>query len=349
MRTPEFFILLSKIGEVSRRFVIPFSFILPISTLYLVYPDSFELIWKGRTPYLIFLWLLFLEIALAWKKLPSKPPSVAAIAITTAVPTYLISIFAFALNDEIMELGKLVGVPYQEHGWLLGDWVLSIEYVVLTVCFVASILLTYRIDGLKFFSISAFFLGATSCFYMIDTFYPLGLLNALQGFVPIIASLAASILNGIGYATEVLPPEEVYRRYPHLGETGMSGLHVQGYGDVLIAWGCAGVQSFFIYTFVLLLFIKGVAISFRRKIVYFAVGAVGTFLVNLLRIASICVIGVQRGSEGLKIFHEYYGELFFIVWIIAYLLIILYGGQILTKMSALASKLKGLIFYKNNK
>jgi len=347
MKTQGFFILLNRIGDVSRRFVIPFSFILPISTLYLVYPHSFELVWKGRTPYLIFLWLLFLEVALAWKKLPSKPLSIGAIAITTAAPTYLIGIFSFALNDEIMELGKFVGVPYQEYDWLLGDWVLSIEYVVLTVCFVASILLTYKIDGLKIFSISAFFLGATSCFYMIDTFYPLGILGVLQGFVQVIASSVASILNGMGYPTQVLSPEQLQDLYK-FDPKGMWGLNVHGIPSVvLIAWGCAGVQSLFIYTFVILLFTKGAPISTKRKIIYVAIGAIGTFVINILRIVSICLIGVQKGAEALRIFHEYYGELFFIVWIIVYLVIIIYGAQILTKMSALASRLEEpLVSYK---
>lgn len=340
MRTPEFLVLLNRIGEFSKRFVIPFSFILPISTLYLVYPQSFELVWKGRAPYLIFLWLLLLEVALAWKKIHSKPLSIAGIAITTVVPTYLISVFAFALNDEITELGKLVGVPYQEHGWLLGDWVLSIEYVVLTVCFLISILLTYRIDGLKIFSISLFFLGATTCFYMIDTFYPLGILGVLQGFVQVIASSVAGILNGMGHPTQVLSPERVQDLYK-IDPKGMWGLNIHGFPNlILIAWGCAGVQSLFIYTFVILLFTKGAPISTKRKIIYVVIGAIGTFIVNILRIVSICLIGVQKGAEALRIFHEYYGELFFIVWIIAYLLIIIYGAQILTKMSVLLSKLK---------
>jgi len=335
---------LNKIREVSRNLIIPFSFILPISMLYLSNSSSFESVWKGRAPYLIFLWLLFLELALAWKKLPNKSLNITTIALTTAVPNYLIGIFAFALNNEIMELGKLVRVPYQEHGeWLLEGWGLSVEYVVLTVCFVVSVLLLYRIDGLKFFSISTFFLAATSCFYMIDTFIPFGLLNILQGFVPLIASSAAGILNWLGYATRVLSPERILELYK-TDPKGMWGLDVHGLNTlVLIAWGCAGVQSLFIYTFVILFFVKGASISLRRKALYVTIGAIGTFLVNLLRIVSICLIGVHISPEALKMFHEYYGELFFIVWIIVYFLMIIYGSRILTKLVAFASKLRKLL------
>ena len=340
---------LNKIREASSNLIIPFSFILPISMLYLSNSISFESVWKGRAPYLIFLWLLFLELALAWKKLPNKSLSVAKIALIAAVPNYLIGIFTFALNGKIMELGKLVGVPYEVHGeWLLEDWALSVEYVVLTVCFVASVLLLYKIDGLKFFSISTFFLAATSCFYMIDTFIPFGLLTILQGFVPLIASLVARILNWLGYITQVLSPEQLQEFHIINDPKGMWGLDIQGLNTlVLIAWGCAGIQSLFIYTFVILLFIKGASISLKRKIIYVAIGAIGTFLVNLLRIVSICLVGVHIDPEALKMFHEYYGELFFIVWIIVYFLLIIYGSKILTKMSAITSKLKSnLISYK---
>lgn len=289
-------------------------------------------------PYLIFLWLLFLELVLGWKNLLKKPLRIDAIVITTAAPTYLIGTLIFVLNDEIMELGRRVGVPCQKYAylnpanpeWLLDLWGLSIEFVVFTTLFVASILLMYRIDGMKRFAISMFFLGATSCFYMIDTFYPFGTLNALQGFVPALTSLVVSILNWMGYKAWMHPERSL----------GMSVFSIEGLSyPVAIAWGCAGIQSLFIYTFVILLFIKGASISLKRKIIYIAIGAIGTFLVNLLRIVSICVIGVHRGTEALKMFHEYYGELFFIVWIIAYLMVITYGGRILTKLSSLTSKI----------
>lgn len=54
-----------------------------------------------------------------------------------------------------------------------------------------------------------------------------------------------------------------------------------------------------------------------------AVGAVGTFIANIIRIVSICIIGVEKGSEAAQLFHSYYGELYFIVWIITYLVILL--------------------------
>ena len=48
----------------------------------------------------------------------------------------------------------------------------------------------------------------------------------------------------------------------------------------------------------------------KRKIIYVAVGAIGTFIINVLRIVTICIIGRNVGREAMKMFHNYYGELF---------------------------------------
>lgn len=374
------FPLLNKIRGASTYLIVPLSFILPISMLYFSNPDSFELIWhsQGRAPYVIFLWLLLLELALAWKKIANKWPSIVAMAITIVAPTYLTGIFAFALKDEVMELGKLVGAPYLAHGeWILESWALSIEYVVLTICFVISIWLVYKNDSFKIFSVSMFFLGATSCFHMIDTFYPFGTLTVPQAFATVTASSAVQVLNWIGYEASISGFHE-----------GMPILYVAGLPGPrpVIGWPCAGVQSLFIYTFVIMLFLKVIHFSLPRRTIracipkrlklifktkatdfllerkitravviaaemfivtvlknvplymVVVIGAIGTYIVNVVRIVSFCIIGVNTGRPAADFFHRSYGEWYFMIWIIAYILAIIYGGRILTKLSTLASK-----------
>lgn len=65
---------------------------------------------------------------------------------------------------------------------------------------------------------------------------------------------------------------------------------------------------------------------------YFAVGAVITYFINVLRIATIFTIGMQYGATSTQVetFHSYYGPLYSITWIIAYPLII-YAAQGLWK------------------
>ena len=113
---------------------------------------------------------------------------------------------------------------------------------------------------------------------------------------------------------------------------GMPVLLSPGLPPLAIGWPCAGVHSLFIYTFVILLFIKDAAIPFKWKITCIAIGAVGTFIVNVLRIVSICIIGSTAGSEAAQLFHSYYGELYFVAWILAYLTVIfLLSRRIYTK------------------
>ena len=92
-----------------------------------------------------------------------------------------------------------------------------------------------------------------------------------------------------------------------------------------IAWPCAGIESFLIFTVVILLFLKRMPISWKAKIGYFAFGVAVTYVINALRIVSIFNIGMQYGatSSQVDLFHFYYGPLYAVAWIVSYPLIIL--------------------------
>jgi len=63
-------------------------------------------------------------------------------------------------------------------------------------------------------------------------------------------------------------------------------------------------------------------ISGFRKAIYFIVGLVGTYSVNVLRIVTYFVLLVGQGKEVALVFHNVYGELYFFSWILLYLLLI---------------------------
>jgi thaumarchaeosortase len=111
---------------------------------------------------------------------------------------------------------------------------------------------------------------------------------------------------------------------PVLYVSGSSGS--VGFG---IGWPCAGVQSLFIYTCVILLFLKKSAIPMIQKIVYF-----------IIRIVSIYIIAINQDMRAAQVFHDYYGELYSITWITAYLIIIILSRTIPAKLSMLKIKLK---------
>jgi len=330
------------IRVVARNLVLPISFILPIAILYIREPQSFEEIWQGRAPYFIFLWLFFLEFVLGAGKLPknvlgAKWARTIIALVLLAIPIgYAIDVSYFGFQSYVnflADFGKLAGVPYKDFPQLplLRNWALSVEYLFFTVIFIVSIMLVYGIKGLKRFPISLFMIALIGSVYMIDTFYPYGTLAMFQNLVQPTAASTTFFLNLMGYKASWY--NTVGYAYPNSLDTILMVSGGRYYvPPILLYWPCAGIQSLAIYTVAILLFIRGAGFSLKKKIVYFAVGAVGTFFVNVLRIVSIVVIGLNSGPKALDEFHRYYGELYFIAWIILYPLAIIYGRNALTKL-----------------
>jgi thaumarchaeosortase len=309
------------------------AFVVPLIIIYRLDAGSFDYLWKGRAPYLLFLWLLLLEAALGWKKLKTEPPKfwtkkTLLAAVILLLPTVYALGLNFGLQDGIVELGKAVGVPAEQFGewYLTHSWPFSFEYILFAVFFVTSIWLLYSARGLKIFAVSSFFIGGVGIFYMIDTFYPYGTFTFLQAFVPVTVSGAIFILNVLGYGTTTFS-----------GGTDGLGLTVTGANSsysAIVSWSCAGSHSLFLYSFMIMLFLRGTSISRTRKIIYVVAGAAGTFLVNILRIVAILLAGVNSGASLAATFHEFYGEFFFIAWMFIYLsLIFLIETRLIPKIS----------------
>ncbi|UCC58638.1 MAG: hypothetical protein JSW14_01590 [Candidatus Bathyarchaeum sp.] len=315
------------------------AFVAPLLIIYCFVPYgdiSFNALWKGRAPYFLFIWLLFLEAILGWKKLKTERPTGwtkkrVLTAVIMILPTLYAVGLSFGLHAGIVKLGEAVGVPIinGDTWYLTHSWPFSFEYILFTAFFITSIWLLYGFRGLKSFSVSSVFIGGVGLFYMIDTFYPNGTFTALQFLVPITTSGVVVILNFLGYNTQTFPAGDTGLQ---LTVTGASG---EPYSAV-IAWSCAGSHSLFLYSFMIMLFLRGTSISRMRKVIYVVVGAAGTFFVNILRIVAIYVIGINGGGSPAKLFHEFYGEFFFIAWMFIYLsLVFISETWLIGKISSL--------------
>jgi thaumarchaeosortase len=152
----------------------------------------------------------------------------------------------------------------------------------------------------------------------------------LQSFVPVTVFGASSVLNLLGYVTQTFPG----------GADGL-GLSVTGAGgsySALVSWSCAGSHSLLLYSFMIMLFLRGTGIAPMRKIIYVIVGAAGTFFVNILRVVAILTAGVNGGNTLATQFHEFYGEFFFIAWMFIYLtLVFITETRLIGKISNLQS------------
>jgi thaumarchaeosortase len=303
------------------------SFITPLLILYYLYPASYEATWKGRTYYLFFIWLIFLELILNWEKIQAKIHKIkstrfTAFIITLFLPTvYVIIANFYGLNTTIVNISPK------------GSWAdfmpLSVEYLVFAMLFVLIILVAHGIKGLEDFSLPPCLVGIIGLIYLIDNLYPYAHFAPFQIIVPTTANLAANILNIMGYKTQI-----TIENHPIYGTVPL--LEVWAPNNPLktatsyIAWPCSGVDSLLLYSVTILLFLKNSDIPWRQRTIYFIIGAIITYFINIMRIVTIFIIGIDYGvgSPQWWQFHNYYGALYSISWIITYPLIII-GIQVL--------------------
>jgi len=324
------------------------SFTLPFVMLYcfqnLAYPryeNTFEMTWKGRTFYIFFIWLASLEIIINWERLQTtKVEKLRSIRtwmfiFSLLLPTlYVVASNFFGLNVIILDWAKTSGIAQ-------GIWMpLSIEYLVLAILFVVICLAEFGLNSLANLALSPIFLATIGLVYTIDNVYEYGSFLPFQILVPATATLAANMLNFLGYQTQWVSQQ--------LGTPVLSVHNEKGLAAFGIAWPCSGIESLIIYSVTILLFLKGTLIPWKQKIAYFVGGAVVTFFINVLRIVTIFVIAVNADQIQVQRFHDYYGQLYSIVWIISYPMIIMGSRLLYSKITGLRTGRKEIMLSKSN-
>lgn len=302
------------------------AFAIPLLWLYVLEPATFEAMWKGRTFQLFFIWLISLELILDWENLRPKIPKLvstrsALLALATLLPTlYVAASFYGGLNATILNWST------QNHIQWANSMALSTEYLAFAGLFAAIVYLGFGTKGLKAFSVPAFFLVLVGAFYTADNVFPYGQFTPFQIFVPTTTSFASGILNLMGYSTRISYLQEM----PQLTAVNSQGMSA----TFSIAWPCAGIESFLIFTVVILLFLKRMSTPLKVKVGYFVFGAAVTYIINAFRIVNIFTTAVVYGETSYEVqnVHNYVGPLFAITWIVAYPIIILMSQSLFTKM-----------------
>lgn len=122
--------------------------------------------------------------------------------------------------------------------------------------------------------------------------------------VPVEARMLAVILGLIGITSQV-STDTIY-----IDKGGF-------FLPVYIAWNCVGWQSFILFAVTLATGIQG-PFSRASKFEAMIVGFLGTFLMNLLRIASVAVVAYYFGTMPAVIYHDYGGTLIILLWLFGY-------------------------------
>jgi exosortase/archaeosortase family protein len=285
--------------------------------------------WKGRTFQLFFIWLVGLELILGWEVLwknrLGKFWSIRGLAFVVALvlPTvYVVAANYWNLN------GTITSWALQSQIQWASAMPLSIEYLVFATLFGLLAGLAFGFKGLKAFFVPTFFLVLVGVLYTIDNMFPYGQFTPFQIFVPTTTMLAAAILGTMGYATNI-----TYEQTSLQGNMPVltaSDLATGASSTFKIAWPCAGIESFLIFTVVTLLFLKRMSLSWKTKIGYFTFGVIITYIINSLRVVNIFLI--DMGGGDIDLFHFYYGPLFAVAWIVSYPLIIMASQSLWRKI-----------------
>ncbi|MEM4732976.1 MAG: exosortase/archaeosortase family protein [Candidatus Bathyarchaeia archaeon] len=283
----------------------------PSTTVQLFY---FERTWKGRMFYIIFLWIMLIETIFEWEnitKTEENALNLLSIPFALAPIIYVVS-FNQGLDSAVIDWGRTILAPEYSSGenlfFLTEHWPLSIEHLFFFLFFLLAFAFAYRKHLLRFFSTSFTVIGGIGTFYLIDTIFPFSLSTPLQLIAIPTAAWAAVLAKLLGYNvvlnlywTNLAPQLMVIKTF----EQRISAN---------VAWPCAGVQSLFIYTVIMILFLRKSSFSTARKLVYFVIGALGTYFINVVRIVAFYVASLEISRSAGAQVHDVYGELFFLGW-----------------------------------
>jgi len=306
-------------GHIIKVVLVLLSALVPIALLYAINAESFDHTYNGRAYYLFFVWLIVLGFAFDWDKYGRaktyNTPVIDKVAfgVAIALPTiYLFAANFLGLNNALIKFAGpyITGAMYLQR---LGDLPLATELLVFAYLFALIFLTAYKRTGLKDFMPAVALLAAVGLINLVSIMYPLGEFAPFQILSPATAQASAGFLNLMGYQTMLAVSQSNF--VPTLLVMSSQSSYV-----VSIGWPCAGVDSLLIYTVVILMFLGKAKIPWLHRVAYFAFGAGVTFFINVLRIYTICMIGLNHGD--IRSFHNYYGQLYSTAWIVSYILLI---------------------------
>ncbi|OGM18946.1 hypothetical protein A2686_03040 [Candidatus Woesebacteria bacterium RIFCSPHIGHO2_01_FULL_38_10] len=99
------------------------------------------------------------------------------------------------------------------------------------------------------------------------------------------------------------------------GSPGFAGQAGQSQFLIEIAWNCIGWQSLLFFLITAFVGLQGDKYTNFSKVKAWIIGFLGTFLVNLLRIAVVALIAFYLGQNVAIVFHDYGSTLTVLAWL----------------------------------
>ena len=203
------------------------------------------------------------------------------------------------------------------------SFLLAVDFVVYALYFITITAVLYSPSAASLLITPVIYALGSGILDMMDAFFPEDSLAFLQVWVYVIWNVVILILSVLGFHNVVrspfgpIPPPTVLLEGNHLYLWGF-----KGFITLAIFWPSSGVVSMIVYSLVIAVLMVKLEATRKRKTAYAIVGALGTYFVNVIRITMI-VLYVTYVSLDVEAFHESIGEVLFVCWIFAYLLVVI--------------------------
>ncbi len=278
----------------------------PILFAMIAFPDSISFSWnEWRGGYLFAVVFLIAEL-IGLKIVISKKRLLAVIPMALLTISYLISL-EYGLRDYIIESAEQFDVQ------LIYSWTWMWDFVVMAIFVVVALYIFFGKRWVRIAPAGPIFLTGTAIILSLDAFFPYDTLGPLQYVVPYFVQANVWLVTVLDLGTAVARDNVMFLR----GEHGSMALQV--------FWPSAGVHSIIIFSLVIGAFMLKMNIPRNRKAVYFVLGIIGTIIVNLIRIFSLSwyALKVTTDPVAWEEFHKIAGEIMFLPWLFAFILVVI--------------------------
>jgi len=277
----------------------------PILFALVVFPDSFSLSWnQGRGGFLFALAFVVAELVGLKLNIPTKR-LLAVVPLAAITIAYLIGL-EYGLREYIKGGAEIYDVQ------LIFSWTWMWDFIVMTAFMVSTLFIFFGKKWIRISPAGPIFLGGSAVILSLDAFFPYDTLGPLQYVVPYLVQTNAWVITTFDLGIATARDNLLFLK----GDHGPFALQV--------FWPSAGVHSVIIYSLVMMAFLLKMNIQKNRKIVYFAIGILGTIGINMIRIFSLSLFALKVSTNAVEFeeFHSVAGEIMFLPWLFIFLLIV---------------------------
>jgi len=279
----------------------------PILFALAVFPDSFSLSWnQGRGGFLFALAFIIAEIVGLKIMIPTKR-LLAVVPLAILTIAYFVGL-EYGLRDFILSSSEQYNVQ------LIYSWTWMWDFIVIVIFVIASLTIYFGKRWIRIAPAGPIFLGGSAIILSLDAFFPYDTLGPLQYVVPYLVQANVWLIGIFDLGVATGRDNIMFLK----GDHGTMVLQV--------FWPSAGVHSVIIFSLVMGAFLLKMNIPRRRKSIYFILGIIGTIIVNMIRIFSLSwyALKVTTNAEQWEEFHSVAGEIMFLPWLFAFLVIVIF-------------------------